>query len=86
MVTCNALSFMFQGEGIPLLMVMKGLKEQTLGKVHQRPQNLILLFRTLLNVRSRILRKGLVGNYCSPTHPAGSGMIAWNIRPMSDHI
>ncbi len=35
----EALSLMFQREGVPPLMVMDGSKEQTLGKFHQKLQD-----------------------------------------------
>ncbi len=91
----KAMSLMFQHEGVPLLMVMDSSKEQTLGKfcqislvlaVRRRPQNLTPLRRMLLNGRSRNSRKEPAESCSLSTCPGYSGMIAWNMRLMYDHI
>ncbi len=66
-----------------------------LGKFHQKlqdasceqkTQNLTPLDRMLQSMKSKTLRKGLLGSDSSPRHPADFGTIAWIMRPMSDHI
>ncbi len=87
----SALSFVFQQEGVPPLMVMDCLKEQTLASsarifvmlaVRNSPQNLTLLGRMLLSVRSMNSRKAPVGSCSSSTCTGDFGTIVWNMRPI----